>query len=431
MKSKLQDYFGDNVIITELNGKWNVITLRKTARVILHEFHQNQSLSDPEQEKRNIIKTAANLIKSDIKSIESAKNEYPSVSDIESIEKNLEYLPESLKIFLSSMFSERECLVKLSSIGQAIVQATRPRSLIVPLQIGLAVQMHHTFGSRFLIDSLNSCGFSSSYSEVKKYELNAAITQKTDIPEALTSSHLQYIADNVDHNIRTIDGHGTFHGMGIVASVTPGFKRNSTVPRVNVDIEELKKLANIDIKFYGLGLNIQSPLKYKKLPPVQATSCSEDISLPYIATWPVNKLGWSALCQMVYKEPFPGKSSVVCLPMIDMDPSNMTCIYSTLSFVSKEARRHNSDPVMTFDQPLYWKGRNIIQNEPDDSALKSIVLRLGGFLTEMSFLGSICNIMNNTGLSELLESVYAPAAVVHMLSGKAISRAIRGQKFMK
>lgn len=90
----------------------------------------------------------------------------------------------------------------------------------------------------------------------KKYELNAAITQKTDIPEALTSSHLQYIADNVDHNIRTIDGHGTFHGMGIVASVTPGFKRNSTVPRVNVDIEELKKLANIDIKFYGLGLNI-------------------------------------------------------------------------------------------------------------------------------------------------------------------------------
>jgi hypothetical protein len=182
MKSKLQDYFGDNVIITELNGKRNVITLRKTARVILHEFHQNQSLSDPEQEKRNIIETAANLIKSYIQSIESAKNEYPSVSDIESIEKNLEYLPESLKIFLSSMFSERRCLVKLSSIGQAIVQATRPQSLIVPLQIGLAVQMHHTFGSRFLIDSLNSCGFSSSYSEVKKYELNAAITQKTDIP---------------------------------------------------------------------------------------------------------------------------------------------------------------------------------------------------------------------------------------------------------
>jgi hypothetical protein len=63
-------------------------------------------LSDPELEKKIIIKTAANLIKSDIKSIESAKNEYPSVSDIESIEKNLEYLPESLKIIVKSFLDK-------------------------------------------------------------------------------------------------------------------------------------------------------------------------------------------------------------------------------------------------------------------------------------------------------------------------------------
>ena len=66
--------------------------------------------------------------------------------------------------------------------------------------------------------------FGGKKKKKKKKQLNAAITQKTDIPEALTSFHLQYIADNVDHNIRTIDGHGTFHDMGIVASVTPGFK---------------------------------------------------------------------------------------------------------------------------------------------------------------------------------------------------------------
>ena len=28
-------------------------------------------------------------------------------------------------------------------------------------------------------------------------------------------------ADNVDHNIDTIDGHGNSHGMGLMASVTP------------------------------------------------------------------------------------------------------------------------------------------------------------------------------------------------------------------
>ena len=30
----------------------------------------------------------------------------------------------------------------------------------------------------------------------------------------------QYIADNVDHNVITLDGSGTFHGMGITSAST-------------------------------------------------------------------------------------------------------------------------------------------------------------------------------------------------------------------
>ena len=36
------------------------------------------------------------------------------------------------------------------------------------------------------------------------------------------NAFVQWSADNVDHNIGTIDGKNTFHGMGMVASVTPG-----------------------------------------------------------------------------------------------------------------------------------------------------------------------------------------------------------------
>ncbi|KAH3731250.1 hypothetical protein DPMN_057258 [Dreissena polymorpha] len=43
----------------------------------------------------------------------------------------------------------------------------------------------------------------------------------------------------------------------------------------------------------------------------------------------------------------------------------------------------------------------------------------------MSFLGCIGQLMQNTGLQELLETVYAPNAVVHILSGKAVSRVVR------
>ena len=44
----------------------------------------------------------------------------------------------------------------------------------------------------------------------------------------------------------------------------------------------------------------------------------------------------------------------------------------------------------------------------------------------MSFLGCILYLMNGSGLKELLEKVYAENAVMHMLSGKAVSRAVRG-----
>ena len=41
--------------------------------------------------------------------------------------------------------------MKIAAIGQAIMQAARPRVLLAPLQFGLGVQMHHHFASRFLM----------------------------------------------------------------------------------------------------------------------------------------------------------------------------------------------------------------------------------------------------------------------------------------
>ena len=54
-----------------------------------------------------------------------------------------------------------------------------------------------------------------------------------------------------------------------------------------------------------------------------------------------------------------------------------------------------------------------------------MVLRLGGLHTEMRFLGSIGHLMAGSGLKELLEVVYASNSAIHMLSGKALSRAVR------
>ena len=66
----------------------------------------------------------------------------------------------------------------------------------------------------------------------------------------------------------------------------------------------------------------------------------------------------------------------------------------------------------------------IIMTEPLDSDLRKIVFRLGGFHTEMSFLGCIRSLMDGYGLKEIMEIIYAPNAVEHILTGKAIARAV-------
>ena len=68
----------------------------------------------------------------------------------------------------------------------------------------------------------------------------------------------------------------------------------------------------------------------------------------------------------------------------------------------------------------------IVNDEPTESDLKRVVIRLGAFRTQMSFLGSIGHIMKGSGLQEFLELIYANNPVSHILIGKAVQRAIRG-----
>ena len=43
-------------------------------------------------------------------------------------------------------------------------------------------------------------------------------------------SMVLYAGDNVYHNSITLDGKGTFHGMGMVAAITPGIKKKTCPP---------------------------------------------------------------------------------------------------------------------------------------------------------------------------------------------------------
>ncbi len=59
-----------------------------------------------------------------------------------------------------------------------------------------------------------------------------------------------FVTDNVDHNIRTLDGHNTFHGMGMIATFTAGKFASKPIPKKAVTVDDIKAVGTISIKTY-------------------------------------------------------------------------------------------------------------------------------------------------------------------------------------
>ena len=69
-------------------------------------------------------------------------------------------------------------------------------------------------------------------------------------------------------------------------------------------------------------------------------------------------------------------------------------------------------------------------SQPEGSPIRRLILRLGAFHMEMSFLGSIGHLMAGSGIKELFEMIYAQKAVEQIMSGKAISKAVRAHPLL-
>ena len=61
--------------------------------------------------------------------------------------------------------------------------------------------------------------------------------------------------------------------------------------------------------------------------------------------------------QTVCVGPHASVAKVCMLPIVDLKPSDESCIYSTLLYVIEQTSRLNQQamPCVTFDQPLYIK----------------------------------------------------------------------------
>ena len=180
--------------------------------------------------------------------------------------------------------------------------------------------------------------------------------EKEDVSELISmyfpGSFTQWSADNVGHNVRTLGGKGTIHAMGIVCSTT-SMHRSVSYSKMNpIQRQIIKKVVNL-IKNKGIAVTTYIPpekfglskLMFKASAELVPSFCEPKNFVLYFlwhtAIFLKNTVrpGWSGYMANVCVEKYPGKSSVNLLPIIDLDPSNMSGIYSTVKFVIGQAKR--------------------------------------------------------------------------------------------
>ena len=113
------------------------------------------------------------------------------------------------------------------------------------------------------------------------------------------------------------------------------------------------------------------------------------------------------------------KSEVLFLPIIDLNSSDETCIYSTWVYIQCQAKQLNIPTAcITLINLVVQSSRNHYWEIIKDSMQARWVLH------HNEFLGSIGSMMKGSWLEKALEQVYGPNAVAHMMTTKAILRAL-------
>ena len=109
------------------------------------------------------------------------------------------------------------------------------------------------------------------------------------------------------------------------------------------------------------------------------------------------------------------KTKAVYLPLIGMIPSHPDTMMTSMAFAQVYTRNIGQQfVVFTCDLQLYGVALEVQWTYPE--RFSNVILRLGGMHSLLSFVGSIGTLTADTGLSDIMSSVFG--GVSKMLTGK-------------
>lgn len=148
--------------------------MSQTSHKVLDFLYKNRE-QITEEERKRIVRTAAKIVREDIKKMKYDCGRYPSEAEVSTSSEKL--VPETLVLYTSTVTQKktgnagpdisRNCHV----INHAVISAVRPRSFVSSIQTTFSLYLNQMYGSKHLIEVLSALGVcsSTSYNESDRY----------------------------------------------------------------------------------------------------------------------------------------------------------------------------------------------------------------------------------------------------------------------
>ena len=149
LQNKLKEKYEEHIFLLKLKAAL-MLCFKELTTYLVDEKWYTKCKTNTADESKRIIQTVAEIIQNEICSQNYETNNYSTSATIENNEKDENYIPVTLRQFLSILIKKQLPHVFL---GQALISNARARSSIVPIPFALGVELDNQFGSRWLFAS--------------------------------------------------------------------------------------------------------------------------------------------------------------------------------------------------------------------------------------------------------------------------------------
>jgi hypothetical protein len=207
IKNKLQDRYGEHMFFAEVKGRRNVLCFKDMVSHVLSDKWLSERDDNKESKVQKIIQQAARLIAAQLRDMTYDMDYYPDCDQPWLGGENL--IPSLLHLFLSQLVRNP---LKQAGIAQAIIQAARPRSCIMPIIFALAIEIHQKHGAAELVKVLSRFGFCMSLDEVHRFHQAVMVSnggwQPQEFKESICTQFIASIVAKIkrlSHRLKAAD----------------------------------------------------------------------------------------------------------------------------------------------------------------------------------------------------------------------------------